>query len=729
MGKRYVESFLPSTNPEQAYAGSINFDLSQPGKAIPGFDHAKLTNSLNLLGPIMFTIVTTAPNGNPRVYFMADFTCYRIDGDVITADKVFTLQGGFAGDAAIVDDGAGGKVLLVVFGTDTGVDGNWRRDLSTDTNPWTQATGATAMTARLLHPIGGVLYAATGTGASGTNIARTVNALLPERHVCILPQGNSPWLAANWSDIGIVGTDWTISGMAEYDGRLVVASGDGCYVYDNQDSLFHNKLANVAEFIAHSLNGKLCVTGENCVWYGTNDGKLYRFDGIDMIDTTPFRSLIKGRDAVTGRYEALIDRGDRIVAVQAAYANVMNGPHAAFNGVRVWRQDNNGTITELTAGVTDGNLDTPVAANMGGWNKGAVSGDAFLVFTSPFPLEALGVCVTRNPNLAVQSFTTPEGSDGLGGFISLGTIRDSSLLWTSPGISMAFTGFPPSEGVGLLGWTDIDAWQTVKKDTYNGVANVYVYRVRAATTTATTATTTIDEIYVVPGRPPLPGRATGVLTDANNFTGLYRSGRLSRIVEGVRRGGQYIWREKCAIDTGGTVSGLAWHPGPTGAVGNSGPGLLVLGRFSQWLIAESRTGDATQTPRPRLVVPSATTAAPTLRVELDFGSGDPRRQHQLYTIMLTGKFIQPEDKIELDLQVDERETVYIGTSTGTPAVWDKLGEMVGRCSKAVAYFTFKDNDQTDDAAPYLALGVYEYEDIGLPYESEQFPGFADPVAT
>lgn len=704
-----VTPFFPFENQDIAYPLSMNVDLTQPGKVLPAFDMGELAGSGDMLHYPSPGIVTKAPSGNPRTYFSCNRSVFYEEGGVRTTDQTFAdaIQG-----MAIVDNGSGTPVLLVTFGTGT-VNGNAVRSLSTDTTPWTTNTGATKMTAWFLKTAGPNLYANTGAGASGTELARTV---LGDNQVSICPPDSDPTLAATYSIGEPVGPpEWGLTGMAAHQGRIVVARPDGFWIRDRQDKEFINKLDRIPGFSPHGANGKGMFEGEGGTWYPTYDGRLYRFDGYSMYDETPMRDLELPRDMKLGRVESGVDLGGHGLVVLSSGSENLDGKHAADAiGLRVFKEDG-GVITELTSSVCDGKLTTGGA--MGAW--GAATTD-YLVFGSRVKLGALGVRVTRSANAAVQSFTQPECLNGAGAWTSLGTIRDGSVLGTS-GVSLALTGFPASAGESLIGWTALNGWDLAELDTYNGISGLYWYRVRSATTTGMTAGTEIDEVFVVVARPPLPNE--GILAASNNYTGRDREGLLTRVLEFRREGGRIKWSQRYNVPAFGGVTGIAVTPAP-GTISNSGSRVLLLGRFSQWQIAESRSRDASTTRHARCVqfasdTPGAMLAAVGLRL------GDPRTLTRLGRVQWVRKYAQPEDRVQLVVIADNRHVWNAGVRRGTPAVWDLTAAPLGPAWEWDLYVLQDDNAQTDAVAPYGVLGLVEHEDVGQPYVSlAQHPGFA-----
>ena len=197
---------------------------------------------------------------------------------------------------------------------------------------------------------------------------------------------------------------WQINGIAVYEDRFCIGGPLGFFIRDQQEGRFKNMTPHVKP---HGVNGKLCVSGENCVWFGTQT-ELFRFDGRQMWDETPFRGMENPRDMPQGRVTMLADKGNRGLAVLECWPDILEGKHAADAGVRVFKEDG-GVITELTSTVLDNDMST--AGDMAAW--GTTTTD-YLVFGSPFKLECLGVRVllTASANTATQSFTAPQTLNG-----------------------------------------------------------------------------------------------------------------------------------------------------------------------------------------------------------------------------------------------------------------------------------------------------------------------------
>jgi len=215
----------------------------------------------------------------------------------------------------------------------------------------------------------------------------------------------------------------------------------------------------------------------------------------------------------------------------------------------------------------------------------------------------------------------------------------------------------------------------------------------------------------------------GILSAPVNYTGRDKEGLLTRILEFRREGGRIKWSQRYNVPTFGGVTAIAVTPAP-GTISNSGPRVLLLGRFSQWQIAESRSRDASTTRHARCVqfasdTPGAMLAAVGLRL------GDPRTLTRLGRVQWVRKHAQPEDRVQLIVVADNRHVWNAGVRRGTPAVWDLTDAPLGPAWEWDLYVLLDDNAQTDAVAPYGVLGLVEHEDVGQPYVSlAQHPGFA-----
>ena len=697
---------------DRAFPGSGNIILSEPGKVQLSFDNADISGSDDLLHYPTAFIHTKAPNGNPRIYFSANKTVYRIEGGVRTVDTTFAdvIQ-----HMAIVNTGAtpyATEVLGVVFGDSVPsvTNANAYRSLSTDTTPWTTNTNtASKTTAFFLERVGPHLYGATGSLASGANVAKTA---LGEHQVAICPFSADWTDATAWSSPEPVGgPEWPVTNMIGWQGIITVQKGDGFYFRDRLAKQFINAAERLEDFLAHATNGKGSVAGENCVWYPTNDRKLYKFQDGYLYDATPFRRQELARDVVVGRITAMVDRGATVQAIEDAWGDRIFGRHAAALGVRVFKETNAGVITELTTDVTDDDLTTPATANMNAWGGAGAAGSWRFVVGSPFKLEGVIPMTPVAPNSAVQSLGTPETLDGSGVWTSLGSVIDATILGVT-GVSLALTAFPPSASEPILSWTAIDAWHISGLDTYNGIGGLYWYSWKNVTTTAMTATATIAELGVIPGRPGLPNSDRGILTQAINFTNRVRAGAgISRLLEMTRANGREEWAVRGLLYTLGGVTKIGWMSGPTGSISSSGPSLVVLGRFKQKFVAESPTRDPSQSRAPRPVKWTTSTPGSLWRVA-KIRLGDARKLSKFLRIGLKGRYVQPGDKVQLFLQSDEESVWDAGVLRGSPAIWDLRGAPLGPAEEYEVFLVFQPASQTLLVAPYWTHLLAEFDDYG-----------------
>jgi hypothetical protein len=699
-----MQPLFPLGDQLKSYPGSVNVDLSHPGRIAPAFDHAPLSGSADVLHYFSSQFVeTTDANGNPIAFAAANLTVWKIQNGTISVDTTFS-SGGVIQDIQMVDNGTGTRVLMVVFGIGgpTGTAGNATRNMTS--GAWTNNAGVTFLLAYHLRSCSDQLGAATGSAGTG-------RAALIERKFAICPSTSDPTLAASWSTAQPVWDDptWQINGVAAFEDRFCIGGPPGFFIRDQQEGRWKNMTQHVRP---HGVNGKLTVAGENCVWFGTRT-ELFQFDGRQMWDRTPFRDIERPRDMPQGRVTMLVDNGNRGVAVLECWPDILEGVHAANAGLRVFKEVN-AVITELTSSVLDSDMSTQ--GSMSGW--GATTD--YLVFGFPRPLESLGVRVllTASANTATQSFTAPQCLNGAGSWVSLGTIRDASVLSVA-GKSLQVTGFPASAGESVINWDAIDGISKAGSDTYNGISGMYWYRVTKATGNAMTASGTagITEAFCVVARPGLPN--SGLLTQSTNFTPRFRAGGISRVLEFIRQGGNIIWQDKYHLDTGGGVFCGGFTASPMAGGDNSGPRFVLLGRFRQMYVMEGKARDATQQKYARLAQITATEPAPILAV-YNLMLGDPEHLRTLKTVTARGVFVQESDAIQLVVQADENIVYDLGVRYGTQAEWDcsKVGEF-WRCH---LFFVLKDTTQFDPATPYWQFFSADAQDTtSSPYKALSFP--------
>ena len=708
----------------QAYIGSMNVDTSW-GKAVPSFDHADMTSSAQKYAWFLNEVIeTTAPSGAPRQYAFANKSCYRFDNGTLTTDTTFNSA---PKGAAIVDNGSGTKILVVGFGSAT--DPRCAiRDLSTDTTPWTLQTTATYVQFSKMVQAGPDIYMISNTGVY----------VLGEYHITKIPAGSDPTLVASCGGGVPCGhSDWAANDLAPYGNTVLVSKPDGLYYWDDQGKIFRNAMDRL-KLMPHSWNGSGMEAGENGVWYPTADGRLFFWDGYDITEQTPWKDAELPRDGRIGRITAVADRGDSVAVVTTPWHVRVDGPRAsAACGLKVIKVDG-GTATDLTTDVTDGSLATPAAANMNAWGNG---GGDYLYFGSDVPPEGYILRVTRNPNTAAQYFATPEYSNGAGGWVSFTAIIDSSILEDS-GKSLRVTSYPKGESHSILSWTDINGFDLIKKDdvAFGGgvgtITNKYWVRFGDGSTTGMTATTTIDQVELVPAR-------AGVPIAANDYTHRDRAGGLVHIYIGRRRGGKILWHDVYTIDSPEGVTALSWTTGKCGAMTNGGPALLVWGRDSQHIIGEGITRDPSRTSYPRLTQYTATEPGPLLalrNISLTYSeegetyTADPRRKKRINKVLIEGNFIQPADEVRLYVQWDEGRAAWKAAEGGSnPIVFDegglRGGPWMGEGRELSLWVGIDDSSQNDPAAPEITDIFIDWDYAGEAYDLPTDLAFQTPEVT
>ena len=648
-----VERLFPRRN---GSPGNLNVHTVN-GRAAPAFNHYFLGDT-DRLHYYIGCIETQAPtNSNPRMYAGVNKAMHRLDNGAITVDTTFNdvVQG-----MVIGDNGSGAKRLFVGFGSST----NPRiayRDLTTDTTPWTVQTTSTYAQFWLITKAGADLYAVTDAGV----------AILGEYRISKCPAGNDPTLVASWGNGLEVGTpEWGINGLAAIGDSVVVGKPDGLYYYNDQTKRFENVLPHLVD-APHAVNGKGMRAVVNGVLYPTHDGKLYFFDGVAVQEVTPEKSWgILPRDVGTSRITAIADNGDTVAVVTECWQNTTQGL-----GLKVIEVDG-GVATDHTANVTDGSLST--GGDIGG--LGTTTTD-YLYVGADVPFEAVCLRITRNVNAATEAWDTPQYSNGTTGtsdpftssFTAFSGIIDGSILGTA-GISCVNTGFPPSASNAVLTWTDINAYDlmTSTQIQFGGsVGTLTKYWVRFPVgTTGFTASTTIDEVEIVPCRAGLP------VTAANDFTHRDRAGGITHVYLGKReRTVGFVWHDVYAVHTYGGVWAMGWHsgrPGQASGAQNMGQQLVLWGRWRQVSISESPTRDPVRTIDPRLVGFGTTKPGPTLNLTPGtWDGGDPTRKKQLEYIVIDSRFVQPADDLEVFVQHEERDIIRVSnTSDGGPFVVD-----------------------------------------------------------
>ncbi len=637
-----------------SYEGSVNMMVLGNQWAVPAFDQAAISTT-DLLHYCVAAVEVKSPNGTPRIYFAINKSVIRYEDGAFTTDTTFNdvIQG-----MAVVDDGdtPGSAILLCTFGTgfpdgaNPTFQGTYWRDLGTDTTPWTAAvddpaSAGVVLTAWQVQTVGSDTYAVTGGGTSFTNGDSQGRTTLVERHVSLLPSGLDPLVAANWGAGEPVGqADYPITALAPLQGNMVVGKGDGAYVRDSLTKEWKPVLDRV-RYAPNAVNCKGMAAIENGVAIPLENGSVFFYDGVNAHDISPFKGKTIPKDGRRPRISAIADLGGRIAMYAEANQTYLPGPRASdVLGLRVFTYIN-GTYTEITSGVVDGSNQTPASANMNGW--GGHSGDE-LIFIVSEPVEGFILNVTRHPNSADNSFTSPVVSNGASGFSSLGTVLDGTILSTS-GKSLQVTGFPAGASQAVLRWQNINGFDTAQLDTITiNLEDItgYIYKFSPRTTTAMTSTTTIDQVHVIEGRAGLPIDAT------MDFTHVIRAGCCGEIFMGDRVGAaDFAWSNPIAVHNHGGVQAMLWTSCATGTVTNGGYGLMLIGRYARTLIAEGRTHDPLNTPYPRLCQFTTTEPGPTLALrsiqlsEKPAGGADPSRLRKITKILVHGDYIQPADVV------------------------------------------------------------------------------------
>lgn len=727
MAAKGQEQLLPRDPGSASTLGNINFETRYSGKTTPAFDNFEITGSADVLHYFIDAIETIAPlgtttGGQPRQYAGANFTMFRLDNMTRTADTTFAdvVQG-----MVICDNGSGAKVLLVGFGSSSSIK-NATRSLTTDTAPWTTTNAGTGAQFWGICKAGADIYAVTDAGV----------AVLGEYRVSKCPQGNDPTLAASWGNGLEVGTpEWAIGGLAAIGDSIVAGKPDGLYYYNDQTKRFENVMAFL-EKAPHALNGKGMKAIQNGVLYPTHDGKLFFFDGVAVQEVTPLKGLPVPRDTLTSRITAVADNGDTVAVAMECWQNTTQAL-----GLKVVTRIA-GTYTDVTTSVSDGNFTT--GANMGTFGNAA---DDALYVGANVPLEAVNVWVTRLVNAAVQSFATPQYSNGTTGsaapfdssFTSFTAGSDASILSVAA-TSLVNTGYPAAASNARLTWTDINSFDvsTLTSIQFGGAVGTlsrYWYRWKRVSATGMTANTTIDELEIVPCRPGLPNK--GILTTTTNFTRRNAAGGLTHIFLAKReRSVGFIWSDVYAVHTLGGVWAMAWTSGRvvSGATGgqNLGQGLALWGRFRQFLIGEGATRDPSRTIAPVLAAFKTSDPGPVLNLTPG-GTylSDPTRNKSLDRVVIETRFVQPADTMHIYGQWDETDIVYLGAMRGGPGFVDCTAMGLGEGRYLQLWLAF---DQTVAGgqpweAPEIRNAWVEYDLVGEPFAWAQDQADSQPPRT
>lgn len=700
---------------------SVNMTILPEG-ASPSFDHGEMSGSGNKFHYFVKPAIETKnPSGNPRQYVACNDKMQYFEDGTITEDKDFddVVQGVVIFPDAVTPPN---KRLIAFFGNSTtgslAGGGHAWRNLGTDTTPWTYHVGATAIQAWLAEAYGpdGMLV----TGASGQG--RTT---LGEWNLSKIIQGLYDGTTTNIGPAEPVGSgDWPLIGLAAVRNSFAGGTGGGAFVRNTVDK-FYEPIRPLQEKLPHGLNCKVMSASENGVIYSTADGRLFEYSDGSEREITPLRHRGKPKDTQRGRISFVADHGDAIMVGYEVGTPYLKAARAAAKGVRFFTYIA-AAYAEITTGVTDGKLSTPVVANMNAW--GASAGDLLIVI-SPFPLAGIIPRVTRFPNAAANSFTAPTAYIGSGSTVSLGAVIDNTILGTS-GRSLVTTGMPPAAAEPLLGWANIDAFTIVASDSLAmggsiGTVTGYIYQWSPLTTTAMTATTTIDEIDVIPARPGL------LLNDEDppfsqdyDFSSLHDSGMLTEVYAGDRINGEYQWSNPYTLYTkGGGILVAAYTTASGATMDNGGQLLNLYGRFVQSMIAEGQTRNPRSVRYPRLCQWTTTEPGPTLALNdiqfrhSDGSLADPAAHKRIIKFEIMGEDIPPEDKLKPLVSYRtgrgwNKFATVVGPSPVVSLDTGRSGKQGGR--KASVKVLYADTNQTDLWAPLIARVKITWEYVPTP---------------
>lgn len=718
------------------WPNSMNLIFEQ-GKAMPSWDHGAMTNSADVAHYFIANVVEAQnPDGNPRNYAFANNVAFYEEDGIRTTDQTFTtgcvVQGACMVEGPPITAASGtipargAKKLLVSFGaTVAGLAETTRyRDPTTDSSPWSAAVAAstaTAATMFLVIPVGADLIAATGSGASSTNLGRTA---LGEYRIAKCPAGNDPTLAASYVNITSVGTpEWPINSLCPLYDSYVVGKGDGAYFWNDRTKR-HQPVFRWMKILPHALNCKGMSPAEGGVWIPLADGRVFKFDGVTAREETPTKGIVVPRDFYTNRITSIVDKGDVVAMRSEPFYNSLNGPRAAAAlNLKVITYIN-GTFADITTNVTNGKL-----SDGGSLNNFGISANDRIFIGADTPLEAVTFRITRKPNAAAIKFGTPRYSNAVAGssgpfttsFTGYTAVRDGTILGTST-ISCALTGYPPGASEAIIQPTDINTYDLMLSTALTFAAPVsatltkyWMALTPAAGGTGMTSTTEVDEIDIVPCRGGLPN--SGLLTSATNYSHRHNAGGLGLIHMGKNIGGKYIWQTPFAVDDGGGVWAMSFTASRTGTMTNGGQPLLLWGRYQQTIIAVGINGDPSRTPYPKLVQGGSGKPFPTLAVR-KLQLGDPLKQTRVNKITVWGEYIQQGDQIGLYAWFDNEDyAIDLDLSKGAP--WTFVPPAKFPVGRELNFdILFYDSAQTEATAPYISHVIVDWDDVDEPLQPD-----------
>lgn len=716
---------------------SVNMFVSREG-ACPGWDHGEMSGSADYLHYFVAGGETKNPSGNPRNWVACNFSVRYFEGGTLTLDETFedVIQSLLVFDATASSVNTARMMAYFGSGTAIGASGGhaWRT-LAADsgggfngpgTNQgWTKHTGATAVQAYVSARAGSKALLNTGNAGAG----RTGG--VGDHFTGLIVAGLYDGTTSNIGPPEPVGMgDWIVIKLASYLGRFVAGKGTGAYFRNNID-LEWQALQEYVEKHPHGLNTKAMAAVQNGVIIPMNDGSLLKWDFRVLHDQTPYRITPKPKDSEKGRIVFVTEAsGGRLAVGRAPFQPVIDGPTAARMGFRFFTRIA-GTYAEITSGVTDGDLATPVSANMNAWGDTATDR---VIAVGPVPLRALVPYVTRNPNGNTQYMASPKHASAVGDgtvagatYSSLGNLIDQSILSVA-NRSLVITGFPPAAAEPVWAWDSKTAyWDQVPLSlTMTGIdggaaITGYWHTLepgdQGGASPGMSSSTTIDEMGIVENRPGLKLADTvGPFTAANNFTSLAASSALTDVLYGEPRGEDYDWAIPISIFSKGGEFVAQHTSGTTGALSNGGEALLVFGRGAQFIIANGQR-EPRHTPYPRLCQWTTTEHGPKLTINNIRKWLDNYAKPEL-PIRITEFRVDTEDVPEADQQqlwmdcLDGRPAWKYGDGKGTNPITIK-NDNAGYFYDAHLHYLYHDAAQTDADAPLsqrITAVKWEYGD-------------------
>lgn len=676
--------------------GSINaFTLN--GGFTPAFQHFFLTHPATTYSPstdrlhyYVGAIETKAPTttgGQPRQYAAVARSVFRLDSGTPTDDLVnfqstddafndvvqgmVICDGPSDGNAtsAVAGVGTGTSILLVTFGSGfpnpaaTTQPGMYYRVLSTDSStPWNAATSAAHATHASCWQIvkaGADLYGVNDSGIAGT---------LGDYRISQCPAGNNPTLVASWGNGIEVGTpEWIITGLAAIGNAPVAGKPDGLYFYDLQTRRYENVLKHF-ELVPHALNGKVTASVTGGVVYTTHDGGVFFFDGVSTSEISPHKLWkMLGKDVPSSRITCIADRGDGIAMLPELGYQTTQNAGLVINMVTAAL-----AATDMTANLTDGNLDTGSGTTLDSLPSGS-----FIDVWADIPFEAVIIHTTRSPNSTVATvFDQVLYSSATDTFTAASGFRDGTRITgnattATSGGSLSYTAFPPSASSGMIFPTDVNFGSLQQRINFNYASGTDVtskYGMRLRTSGILDSDTEIDEIEIVPFRAGLPNDT--LLTATTNFTSRHRAG-LTQDIYFLKRKGTNTFTPHVigSVDAYPGTWAMAWHAGKLGQASggqNMGQTLVGWGRYRTWAISEGPTRDPTNDLYPITVQPSTTRPAPSWQFLYDWDAGDGMRKKVISRISINTRYLEPTDEWEMFLQHDERDIKKVAYGKGGP---------------------------------------------------------------